>query len=148
MNLRRHSVLAPLVLLALLTGCTAAEAPAPEPSSGPVITPSEIPAVAPTFAPDGTAEENRDYFDYVISQHIADGGVLNRESFTLVLTAAGWAAERIETTPDASPLGNPADTMTFAVSMGEDCLIGQWNGAYSSAITALLATGTCLVGSR
>lgn len=134
------------VLTLLLSACSAAETPSPTPSGAPVITPDEIPAEAPQFVPDGTAEQNRAFFDYVVSRHIVDGGGLGRADFIGVLTGAGWVAELIEATADATPLGNAADAVTFAVQAGEECLVGQWNGEYSSVIAPRLASGTCLVG--
>jgi hypothetical protein len=137
-----------VALLSMAAGCSTATAPSPSPSGAPVITPTEIPDAEPEFLPEGTAAENRDYFDYVVSRHIADEGALGRDGFTTALVAAGWTPDTIEATADVTPLGNAADATTFAVRMGDDCLVGQWNGTYSSAIAPLLASGTCLVGAQ
>lgn len=152
MRTKRIRAVPLLGVLAVLTlsiaGCASQPAPVPVPSasSGPVITPSELPEAPPEFLPDGSAEENREYFDYVVSRHVADGGAMSRDGIVAALTAAGWGADAIEATPDATPLGNAADALTFAVRAGDDCLIGQWHGEYSSIVAPLLASGRCLVG--
>jgi hypothetical protein len=111
-----------------------------------VITPTEVPEVAPEFIPDGSADDNRAYFDYVVARHIVDGGAMGSAALAAVLTTAGWTADLVEVTPDATPLGNASDSVSFSVRLGDECLIGQWNGEYTSVIAPKLASGTCLVG--
>ena len=61
--------------------------------------------------------------------------------------AAGFAREDIEVTPDTTHV-QAADSIMFAVRLGDSCLVGQYGSAigYASTATDVLATGTCLVG--
>jgi hypothetical protein len=93
----------------------------------------------------GTAQQNLSYFDYVNQAQIATGGV-SGVAFVESLVAAGFAREDIEVTPDNTNV-QAADSIVFAVRLGDTCLVGQFgNVGYASTATTVLATGTCLVG--
>ncbi|MCW4384732.1 hypothetical protein OH146_02975 [Salinibacterium sp. SYSU T00001] len=144
-TLRATAVAGALALL--LGGCSATvEEPTPSPSGAPVIAPTALPQTPPELVPEGTADENRPYFDYVVARHIVDDGTMNHGSVAALLTSAGWESSAIEVTADATPLGNPTDALSFAVQVGDECLIGQWNGEYTSVVAPRLSSGTCLVG--
>ncbi|WP_403024342.1 DUF6993 domain-containing protein [Salinibacterium sp. GXW1014] len=100
----------------------------------------------PTFDPEGGASDNIAYFDEVVRSHIAAGGDMSNATIVSLLTSAGWTAGQLEVTPDGTPLGNATDTVSFAALMGEECIVGQWNGEYTSAVFPVLSSGTCLIG--
>jgi len=142
------SVAAALLLGSVLVGC----GPTPTPSATPTPTKaSSTPSASPTpEAPElidgGTAKQNLPYFDYVNQAQIASGGV-SGVAFVESLVAAGFAREDIEVTPDNTYV-QAADSIMFAVRLGDTCLVGQYGSAigYASTATGVLATGTCLVG--
>lgn len=64
------------------------------------------------------------------------------------LEGAGYEADALETTEDASPLGNEVPAKVFGVRLEESCVIGEIRGA---DVTARIerqveSTGTCLLG--
>lgn len=145
--LRRLTVaVAVSAVLVGATACSMSPEPTPAPTPQASVTPSEEPQGPPEPIVDGTADENRPYFDHVITSHIAGGGDMSGGTIAAVLAEAGWSGGTVEVTPDATPLGNATDAVSFAVRLGDDCLLGQWNGEYTSMVAPALASGTCLVG--
>lgn len=103
----------------------------------------------PTLVPDGTAEQNRPFFDKVNRATLAANPEAKGRDFIDGLVAAGFAKADMQVTVDTTTIGLDANSIQFSVRLGETCLIGQ-NGAdaggYNSMVTPVLATGTCLVG--
>lgn len=65
------------------------------------------------------------------------------------LAAAGFDKAAMQVTNDTSTVGNPAESIQFAVRWGEECLIGQVGPATGEPVTVIvpvLAEGSCLVG--
>ena len=132
----------------VLAACTSAT---PEPNSTPAVTDSasppstEAPAPALALVPDGSAADNLVYFDSVASAVTAIDG----RSYVDALAAAGFDKAQMEVTFDRTQADLAADTIQFAVRFNGECLVGQngpASGGYHSAVTAVLASGTCLVG--
>src|SRR5690554_3322564 len=138
-----------IVVTLVLAGC-ATESPTPTPSALPTASPSPStsaePNLPPTFDPEGGASDNIAYFDEVVQSHIAAGGDMSNATIVSLLTSAGWTAAQLEVTFDGTPLGNATDTVSFAALMGEECIVGQWNGEYTSTVFPVLSSGTCLIG--
>jgi hypothetical protein len=138
--------------LLLLTGCVPESQPiatssAPTVSSTPTPTASDAPP--PTLVPNGTAAENKAFFDYLNNQAItAAGGQPDGPAFINSLRAGGFAVETMELTPDVTTVGVKADSVQFSVHAADACLIGQWGtvGGYTSIIAAPLSTGKCFIG--
>ncbi|MBF0672894.1 MAG: hypothetical protein IR160_09950 [Salinibacterium sp.] len=147
MRTPRRGVLAFTAVAVALTlvGC-ASEAPTPAPSQQPVASPSAEPEAPAAFDPEGGARDNLAYFDEVVRAHVTAGGDMSNATIVSLLTSAGWTAEQLEVTPDGTPLGNATDAVSFAALMGEECIVGQWNGEYTSAVVPVLSSGTCLIG--
>lgn len=149
MKLPRRGALVPtaLAVALALAGC-APEVPTPSPSEPPAASPSATPEpnLPPTFDPEGGASDNIAYFDEVVRAHVAAGGDMSNSTIVSLLTSAGWTAGQLEVTPDGTPLGNATDAVSFAALMGEECIVGQWNGEYTSAVVPVLSSGTCLIG--
>ncbi|MES1212508.1 MAG: hypothetical protein ABUT11_03065, partial [Leifsonia sp.] len=128
---------------AALVGCV------PSPAATPGASPSPKPTAssAPTLDPNGTADDNLAYFDYVNKKFIAAGGDLSGRPFIDNLVKAGFSKVNMEVTPDRTTVDLAADNISFSVRMGNTCLIGQYgNTGYSSTAQKLLSTSRCLVG--
>lgn len=141
--------LAALLGLTVLVGCVDQGTPEPSATS----TESATPTPTPTPEPDpeinleGTAGQNRPYFDLVNLRLIDAGGTLNGRAFIDNLVAAGYPREAMELTPDRTSTGAKADSIQFSVQLNGTCLIGQFgNIGYTSAYGKVLGTGRCLVG--
>jgi hypothetical protein len=147
------SALAMVALAAGLAGCTptaAAEhvSASPKPStSAPISTPTPTPTPKPVYLPDGTAEQNKAFFDSVNSALIASNGSVDGQTIINTLVAAGFDKAAMQLTPDKTSIGVAADSVLFSVRLGDSCLIGQRGPAgYTSSIGPALAGGACLVG--
>jgi hypothetical protein len=135
----------------LLVACTQAPADtSPQPTSTKTPTssqdPDPTPPADPEFVPEGSAEDNLPYFDFVNSAFLSGGNPGGRAIIDN-LVAAGFAKEAMEVTADRTPLGSDVDSLQFSVRIGEECLIGQAGAAgYAATVAPALATGSCLVG--
>lgn len=134
-----------------LTACTTTE-PDPVPTETPIETvapePEPVETPAPEFFPEGTAEQNLPYFDYVNMQTLAADPTASSRVMVDRLAEAGFNKDDMEVTYDRTNVDLEADYIIVAVLMGDQCLIGQRvSGEYSSIVAApIAATGLCLVG--
>ncbi len=145
----RRLVLGAVVVL-LLAGCTSEPdpAPAPRPSSSSSSSATAAPDAPAEFVPDGSAEDNKPWFDATNSDLVAAQGDPQGPAFIDALAAAGFDRSAMELTADRTAIDLDADNIQFSVLIGGDCLIGQWgNVGYQSVVLPVLDTGTCLVGS-
>lgn len=138
-----------LVAVALLAGCVPSK-PMPTPTTSPSATPSATPTpvAPPTLKPDGTAAQNRKYFDFVNLNYTSTHSYPSPGRDLIDnLVAAGFLKESMELTPDETSVGLTADTIIFSVRIADGCLIGQFSSAgYHSELGHTLGTGKCLVG--
>jgi hypothetical protein len=140
------SALAMVALAAALAGCTST-APVAHPSASAKPSASATPTPKPVYLPDGTAEQNKAYFDSVNSALIASNGSVDGKTIVNTLVAAGFDKAAMQLTPDKTSIGAAADSVLFSVHMGDSCLLGQRGaGGYSSSIGPALTGGSCLVG--
>ncbi|TFC83996.1 hypothetical protein E3T23_01250 [Cryobacterium cheniae] len=134
-----------------LAACTAVPAGTP-PATVPAAatpTPSATPAPAPVLQPEKDATANLAYFDSVATAVVAADGAAGGQAFVDALVAAGFDKAQMEVTFDETNVDLAADSIQFSVRFNGQCLIGQngpATGGYHSAVTAILASGTCLVG--
>jgi hypothetical protein len=141
-----------------LTGCSAPDVTGsvtPTPSStvaaaeSPSSSPSPTEATEPTLEPDGTAEENLPLFSAVVAGVWATPQQVTGQAYVDALVAAGFDKGAMQLTPDQSTVGNPAESIQFSVSWGEECLVGQVGPATGAPVTVVVpavAEGTCLIG--
>ena len=128
-------------LAASLAGCVPTAAPTATPK------PSSSTSGAPTLNLNGTANQNKAYFDYVNTTFIAQGGDLSGRPIIDNLVKAGFPKVDMELTPDRTTVNLAADNISFSVRLGNSCLIGQYgNTGYASTVQKLLSTSKCLVG--
>jgi hypothetical protein len=135
---------------ALLVGCAPqAPAPAPSPSATPAARPSAsaAPEPAPGLVPDGTALQNKAYFDSVNGALIAANNSATGRLIIDSLVAAGFDKANMQLTPDKTTINSAADSVLFSVRIGDSCLLGQRTGGeYDSSVQKALQSGACLVG--
>ena len=157
----RRSVLAAATAIAGaillgLGGCTAASEP--QPASAPATTvppspeasePAPSPEAVASLRPELAASENLAYFDAVNQQVVAANPEAGGRDFIDALVAAGFDRAAMQVTADTTTIGDPADSIQFAVRFQEECLVGQYgpkSDGYHGAVRPLLGTGACLVG--
>ncbi|WP_374946665.1 hypothetical protein [Agreia sp.] len=154
---RRRTAAAPAAVLAatlasVLVGCVPQSQPqstSSAPTSSETSAPTESDAPLPALVPNGTAAENKPFFDLLNNQAVtAAGGAPDGPAFINALRAGGFAVETMELTPDITTVGVKADSVQFSVHATDACLIGQWGtvGGYASIIAAPLSTGKCFIG--
>src|SRR6218665_3262472 len=128
------------------------DTPASGPSASPDPSVSATPSSAPpTLQPNGTAADNRAYFDYVNTRLIASNGDAKGADFVQALSAAGFDHSAITVTPDKTTTGLAADSIQFAVKFKNKCLIGQYgpkSNGFHSIVGPPISTGTCLIGQK
>ena len=108
---------------------------------------TEAPPAPLVYLPDGSAAQNEKYFRQVLTQAGAGAGRVSGSDMVKAVSDAGFELDLIELTPDTSLIALPADTVTLAVRMGDDCLVGQWGKDWVvSQVAPVLDTGVCLVG--
>jgi hypothetical protein len=139
----------------MLTACTA-PAPSPEPStSAPAPSSSASPSAtattpaAPVLVPDGTADDNLPLFRQVVAAVWAGPDQVAGRAYIDALVAAGFDKGAMQVTPDQTTIGNPAESIQFAVRWGAECLVGQVGPAIGEAVTLVapgLVDGGCLLG--
>ncbi len=127
-----------------LSGCVGGP-PMPTPA---LVSPSpgETAPAEPEIHLNGTATENRPYFD-VVNIATIETGATDGRSFIDALVASGYSKEAMEVTPDRTTINAQADNIQFSVRLNGTCLVGQYGGAgYASYAGPLLADGRCLIG--
>jgi hypothetical protein len=101
----------------------------------------------PALVPDGTAQNNKPFFDSVNEALLVENAKPDGRGFIDSLVAAGFAKKDMEVTPDKTAIGLDRDNIQFSVKFDTECLIGQFgNVGYHSTIAPVTQTDTCLVG--
>lgn len=147
--MRRVETLQRVVLPVVVAAAMAAALAGCVPSAAPTATPkpSSSGAAKPTLDLNGTALQNKAYFDYVNKKFIDQGGDLSGRPIIDNLVKAGFPKVDMELTPDRTTVNLAADNVSFSVRLGKTCLIGQYgNTGYASTVQKLLSTSKCLVG--
>ncbi|MCR2763729.1 hypothetical protein NQ152_09430 [Microbacterium sp. zg.B48] len=158
---RRRARPASFVLLAVglgaalvLSGCSDSQtASSPPPSATATAAPEASPSAAvpagPALIPEGSAEDNLPLFTSVTAAVWAGPENVSGRAYVDALVAAGFDKAAMQVTPDQTTIGNPAESIQFAVRWGADCLVGQVgpsSGAPVTVVTPGLGDGKCLVG--
>ncbi|MES2171410.1 MAG: hypothetical protein V4479_11920 [Actinomycetota bacterium] len=145
-------VAAALIASLALAGCvqSGAQAPAITTSSSRTGSATPVPTVSavPEYHADGSADENKAYFDLVNNRFFAANPSALGRPIIDNLVAAGFTKSDMQVTPDKTSIGGGVDSILFGVKMGDECLLGQHSGSgYSSAVApALTSGGPCLIG--
>ncbi len=133
----------------MLAGC-APEIPAP-PSPPASATPesSASPTPGGGLIASGSADENLPWFAATVSRVWDLDQSVHGQDYLDALATAGFPKEAIQVTDDRTSVGNPADSIQFAVLWDGSCLIGQVGPSVDGPITIVapeLVAGGCLVG--
>lgn len=101
----------------------------------------------PEFIPGGSAAQNEAYFLYVLTEAGAGSERVLGADVRQAVVDAGFDDEAIEITSDTSLIRLPVDSITIALAIDGECLVGQWGKDWLvTHVTPLLDTGVCLVG--
>ncbi|BDZ56234.1 hypothetical protein GCM10025870_33070 [Agromyces marinus] len=139
------------VVVVALAGCGLSWWPGGE-DPGLRPTPSSSPAPADPADVDAGGDaiaEALTRFDETARAVIAAEPAASGADFVAALVAAGFDPAAIQVTSDTTTLGDRADSIQFAVRIGEDCLVGQYgpkSDGYLGAVQPGLGAGGCLVG--
>jgi ABC-type transport system substrate-binding protein len=147
------AVIALVAIAASLTGCSSAPvaAPSSSPTSTPTLapTPTTVPEPPPdaVFDPQADAETNRPVIDQVLVPLVATGAIPSGEQIVTALIEAGADVSILEVTADRTAIGLEVDSILFSVRLGDECILGQFDGdGYTSTTAPVLASGGCLIG--
>ncbi len=117
-------------------------------SAASTATPAPTVSAKPVYLSNGSALDNKPYFDLVNTTFFARNGSALGRPIIDNLVAAGFTKADMQVTPDKTSIGAGADSILFAVKIGDSCLLGQHGGGgYSSSVALALTTGgPCLIG--
>jgi hypothetical protein len=134
------------VMALILGGCATTDV---EPTATPTPTATAADAPPPVYIPDGDAQDNKAFFDWVLLP-VASGNHPNpSRALVNALVKAGFPKKKIQVTPHLTRTQLEADSVIVSVQINRSCLIGQRSlkGEYFSTIETALKTGGCLIGS-
>jgi hypothetical protein len=137
---------AALVMTLVLAGCSDIMA---EPTPTPTPTATATAAPPPVYLPDGDAQDNKAFFDWVL---LPVANAKHKDPSTAMVNAlvrAGFSKRQMQVTPPLTRTQLEADSVIVSVQIKRSCLIGQRaaDGEYFSTIETALKTGGCLIGS-
>ena len=144
MTARTFALAATTVMSLALGGCSLGTLAA----SNATPTPTESAVPEPVFLPDGDAQDNKVYFDWVLSEVATREHRQPGKALVDALVGAGFKKASIQVTEDLTKTQIPADSVIVAVRINRSCLVGQRTNdkEYFSSIESALKTGGCLVG--
>lgn len=143
-----------------LAGCTGGSS-TPQPSvptassgstpGGDTATGSADAASSPTPAPSATSEASQRFplFTQTVASVWTGPNPVSGRAYIDALTTAGFDKAAMQVTADQSTIGNAAESIEFAVRIGDECLVGQVGPSIGDPRTAVLpglAAGGCLIG--
>ena len=98
------------------------------------------------LSPEGSAEDNLPFFAQVLEK--AGAGAPGSELTTILeaLTTAGFDPATISHTAASSKIELPVDSISLAVTVKEQCLIGQFSTTWLETQVAPLTPTGCLIG--
>ena len=155
MRPRTAGLLLVVAAVCALTACTGAGPIGPtDPVQTGTATPTATstaapPPSTPVLLPDASAAENLAFFASIVDQVWATENRAAGRAYIDALVEGGFDKAAMEVTHDTSTVGNPAESIQFAVRWQDECLVGQVGPATGDPYTVVvpvLAEGTCLVG--
>jgi hypothetical protein len=134
------------VMALVLGGCATVGV---EPTATPTPTATASAAPEPVYVPDGDAQDNKAFFDWVLLPVASADQVNPSRAMVNALVRAGFSKKKMQVTPHLTRTKLEADSVIVSVQINRSCLIGQRavNGEYFSTIETALKTGGCLIGS-
>ena len=135
----------PLLLGALLAGCTSQIQETPEPNAS-VTSPKPSQSPKIIFIPGGTAQANLPVFEKVLEETGAGAPGHDLTATINSLVATGFSLESITHTPTISGVGQPADSVSLAIAFDNQCLIGQFSTSWLVTEVSAPTLSGCLIG--
>jgi hypothetical protein len=134
------------VMALVLAGCSDTIV---EPSATPTPTPTATAGPPPVYLPEGDAQDNKAFFDWVLLPVATDRQANPSRAMVNALVRAGFAKNKMQVTPHLTKTNLDADSVIVSVQIKRSCLIGQRSAdrEYFSTIETVLKTGGCLIGS-
>lgn len=149
---------APVVAIALgLAGCSASIERTPTPTPTPTITTPPtiapgaevLPAAAPVLHPNGTAQQNKLFWDATIEFYWQRFGLGSTQTMIDHLVGSGFDLSTIEITYDYTAIGLGVDSIEVSARFGDECLLAVVRPErYATVLLPVLGTGLCLVGDQ
>ena len=117
----------------------------------PAPTPSAVPSdAAPMLVPDGSAADNLPLFAQITQDVWATEQRAAGRAYIDALVAAGFDKAAMQVTYDETSIGDPVDSIQFAVRWDdEECLVGQVGPSIpepAAKVLPALGTDRCLLG--
>jgi len=147
-----------LAVTTALTGCSAfAGGATPTPTATatatapPTIAPGVevLPTAAPELHPDGTAEQNKLFWDATIESYWQRFGLGSTQTMIDLLLGVGFAPGILEITYDYTAIGLGVDSIEVSARFSDACLLAVVRAErWASAVMPVLGTGKCLVGDQ
>lgn len=152
MNIRVIAAVVALSSAFALSACAStAETPDVQKSSSASASATPTPTKDPVFLVDGSAQDNLNYFSWVIEKTLAADPATDSFAVAQAVGAAGFDPATVQFTFSRTAAGLAADTSEVAVQFGGQCLIGQFGPVAPKVIARVmpvLATGGCLLGTE
>lgn len=129
----------------VLSGCATVDG---EPQSTPTPTATATAGPPPAYAPEGDAQDNKAYFDWVLTPVATVKQEHPGKALVNALVKAGFPKRKMQVTPDLTKTQLEADSVIVSVQINRSCLIAQRTNKaeYFSSIEPALKTGGCLIG--
>ncbi len=101
------------------------------------------------FVPGGAAAQNRGAFDAAIRGVVQTSSNAGGDAVVSALVSAGFDRAAMQVSSSTTSAKLQPGSISVAVKLGSQCLIGQWGGAidgYHSTVAQVLGSGGCLIG--
>jgi hypothetical protein len=141
-NKLKLSALSALLVSVTLAGCAEFSPSDPQDNGEPGI--SQEPTFV--FYPDGSASQNIEAFEGVLRASGAGTDVFDLDLAVRYLVETGFLIESITHTPTLTNIGEPADSVSLAISFKGECLIGQFSSSWLTTTIAQPTASGCLIG--
>lgn len=135
----------PLLLGALLAGCTPQIQETPDPTAS-VTTPKPSRSPKAIFIPGASAKANLPVFEKVLEETGAGKPGQDLNATIAALVEIGFSLESITHTPTISGVGQPADSVSLAIAFDNQCLIGQFSTSWLVTEISAPTLSGCLIG--
>jgi hypothetical protein len=130
----------------VLVGCVPSD-PMPTPTQSRSGSPTPSPSPTPRLNPAGSAEDNFEYWEYVIGKIHAEYGMTDPVAIMQLMRNYGFDTADVEMTPEITAIGEIVDSVIFSVRFNGECLIGQlFPTKWAVSRAPILGTGNCLIG--
>lgn len=118
--------------------------------AGGASSPSASDAASPGATAAGSdAQQRLPLFSQTVAAVWSGPDRVSGRAYIDALTAAGFDKSSMQVTADQSTIGNAAESIEFAVRIGDECLVGQVGPSIGDPVATVLpglSSGGCLIG--